>query len=252
MLRTFQRLLFLSFFILLSAGMLAQNTANTPSAQIDEPGILLMKEAYTGVYLHSHGIGINHRMGRHLTGKKKLMWDLDFSTMKHPKELRVQNPYLSNSRSYVYGKLNSVMMLRGGYGMQKELYSRELPGAVEVKWVSFVGFSLAVAKPIYLEIVNRNSRTELEKYDPEKHTTDNIFGKGPFLKGLNEIKFIPGAYYKGGLNFDYAGADDAVKAIETGVIVDFHPRPVPIMAYNTSNPLIVSFYVCLTLGKRSN
>jgi hypothetical protein len=81
----------------------------------------------------------------------------------------------------------------------------------------------------------------LEKYDYKEHFTDNIYGRGPFSKGLNHLKFHPGIYAKAGFNFEYGSDDRSLKALEAGVCLDIYPKPIQMMAFNDNNFYFVSF-----------
>jgi hypothetical protein len=152
--------------------------------------------------------------------------------------------------------LNNAAFLRAGYGIQKVIFDEELPGALEIRLNFYGGASIGLLKPVYLEIYKQSiavpDRYELvtEKYNPETHFIENIYGKAPFLKGINELKFNPGAYGKFGISFEYGTDQEVIRTIETGVILDFHPKPMPVMAFNTNNPLTFSFYVAVNWGKR--
>lgn len=224
------------------------------NGQIEDDARLIYMYQYSwGIMLHNHGFALNFRRGRSFGDRKKGLFDIELSTMRHPKEYRSQNNSISNSGSYVYGKMNSVMLMRTGYGIKSTLFTKEILPAVEISWFGSLGASTALAKPIYLEVIKKvNGTREIEKYDPEKHTQDNISGKAPWLMGLSELKVIPGIYGRFGLQFDYSGEDDGIKFIETGVILDFHPSPLPIMAYNSSNPFTTSLYISLNFGKKWN
>lgn len=235
-------------------------TAPAPKTEIglrgqveEDARLLYMFEHSWGIMVHSHGFAINYRRGKSFGDKKKGLFDFELSTMKHPKEFRFQSGSINNSNTYVYGKLNSVMLARTGYGMKSVIFGKELLNAIEISWFGSLGASTAFVKPVYLEIVKKlNGSREIERYDPEKHTQDNIYGKAPWAKGLNELRVMPGMYARFGLQFDYISEDDGIKFIETGIILDFHPRPLPIMAYNTSNPFTTSLYLSLNFGKKWN
>jgi hypothetical protein len=92
--------------------------------------ILLKKEYTGGIIAHNLGFGINFRIGRNKTFFNSRIIDIAIVSMKHPKQVRVINPYYYNSRSYVYGKLNHVYMLRGGYGYKKLLNRKPYWGGV--------------------------------------------------------------------------------------------------------------------------
>lgn len=222
--------------------------------QIDDAARLLyMYEHSWGVMVHNHGLAVNYRRGKSLGERRKRLLDIELSTMKHPKEFRFQSGTISNSGSYVYGKLNSVMLIRSGYGLKSIVYRKEILNAVEIGWFASIGASTAFVKPVYLEIIKRvNGAREIERYDPEKHTQDNIFAKAPWVRGLNDLSLSPGVYGRFGLQFDYSSEDDGIKFIEAGFILDYHPKPLPIMAYNTSNPFTTSLYLSLNFGKKWN
>ena len=131
------RFLFLIFcFVSVFSGLngLAQEA---PSG--DSPTLLFTKERTFGLLVHTRGLGFNYRKGWHLTGTLKRVMDIEFATMRHPKEIRSQNQLVDGSRSYFFGKLNSIGMLRAGYGLQKEKFGKFLQGAVEVRFVGFIG-----------------------------------------------------------------------------------------------------------------
>jgi len=239
------------------AVLFAQDALAPPAdtTNLEDREILLKHEMTGGVQIHSNGFGINIRRGKHKTAKLKRMLELDIVTMKHPKEIKSVNPYFENSKGFIYGKLNSVVIGRIGYGGQWVVVHRQdrRGGGVEIRYHLYGGVSLAFAKPVYLEIlVPTNVPFEYslstEKYDPDKHYIDNIYGKAPFTKGLDEIKVITGLYIKTGFSFEYASRQDNIKAIETGIVIDGYYKDIPIMAFADNHPYFISLYLSLNLG----
>jgi hypothetical protein len=119
------------------------------------------------------------------------------------------------------------------------------------------GVSLGFAKPVYLYILKPSPQfyeytIVEEKYDPNQHYVDNIYGRAPFVKGFDEIGFYPGIHTKIGLDFDYGVYRTKVKSLEVGAIVDIFPRPVPIMAFNDPDYYFLTFYLSFNFGKRYN
>lgn len=246
-----------SFLLLLTILPLFSIAQMQTGSELNAPTVQLRNEKYFAVQVNTHGWGFSYRQGKHLTGTIKRMYDFDYVSYRSPKELKLQNRSASNnSKNYYYGKLNNASFLRAGYGLQKIIYGEELPGALEIRLNYYVGASLGLLKPVYLEIYKQSlavpDRYELvtEKFDPEKHFVDNIYGKAPFLKGFNELKINPGVYGKFGANFEFSHEEEIVRSLEAGFVVDFHPKPMPIMAFNTNNPLTFSFYVAFSWGKR--
>jgi len=231
-------------------GALAQSESNLDNK------ILYRKEWSGYLLVHTGGWGFGYRNGKHKTYFRKRMWEVEFVTMKHPKEKRVVS-YYENSRSFIFGKLNSVYIIRGAYGLQRMLNGKPYWGGVELRWFMYGGISLAITKPVYLLIVKYNETTGqnevvAERYDPYKHLISDIYGRGPYFKGFDHLGFYPGIYAKTGLNFEYGTSDDFLKAIECGIILDYYPLAVPIMAFNNKQNLFLSLYLSLHLGKRKN
>lgn len=219
--------------------------------------VLLRKKMSGGLVLHNRGWGFQFQKGRNITYFKSFIWEVSAVSMKSPKQIRTINPYFSNARSYFYGKMNHVFVLRGGIGFDKMLNRKPYWGGVEIRLVGTGGVSLAITKPIYLYILKFTSsyydyQILIEKYDPEKHFLDNIYGRAPFSRGLGELRFYPGVYGKLGMNFEYGRYNSKIKSLEVGAIIELFPIPVPIMALNEPNYYFLTLYLSISIGKRFN
>jgi hypothetical protein len=222
----------------------------------DQVKVLYRNEAVGGVLSHTYsGFGLNFRRGKHVTGFRKRVVEGEFTYIRDPKEVKTVNPTFDNSKGFYYGKLNSLLVLRLGTGYQNVIYSKPEKSGVEIRYVGMVGFSLGIAKPVYLEILhmtnNQNEYTlSTERYDPSKYGINDIYGRAPYFTGFGQSKLYPGAYGKFGLNFEYGSYDDDVKAIECGVVVDAYPSVVPIMANTSNHQVFVALYINLLYGRK--
>lgn len=219
--------------------------------------VLLRKKFSAGIVLHNLGIGAQFRKGKNITYFKSFFWEVQLVSMKSPKQIRTINPYYSDARSFVYGKLNHVYILRGGIGFDRMLNRKPAFGGVEIRYLYSGGFSLGVAKPIYLYIIHDSGdgiTAELiaERYDPDKHFLDNIYGRAPFVKGMNETRAYPGIYGKFGLDFEFGVYNSRIKAVEFGAIVDLYPVGIPIMAFQEPRNFFLTLYLSFSLGRRYN
>lgn len=219
--------------------------------------IILLKEATGGIMLHTQGWGLRFSKGYNKSEFKKRMIVVEFLEMQSPRQIRTINPYFTNSKSYVYGKLNTVYMLRGTYGIHRLLNRKPYWGGVELRFFYMGGASLGFAKPVYLYILKPSPQfyeytIVEERYNPNEHYVDNIYGRASFTKGFDEIGFYPGFHVKIGLDFDYGVYRTKVKSLEVGAIIDVFPRPVPIMAFNDPDYYFLTFYFSFNFGKRYN
>ncbi|MDT8307910.1 MAG: hypothetical protein RQ866_00125 [Bacteroidales bacterium] len=225
------------------------------SAQTDQPVILLKRE-HSGYFTAStRGWGVGYHRGNFLTGYSKWMWEVELTTLRHPKEFRRTNELFPNAKTFYYGKLNKVYLLRGALGIQRVLSEKPHWGGVSVRYAYYAGATLGIAEPVYLGIVNYVSsegdiRIEYERYDPDKHFIDNIYGRGPFGKGFFESSIYPGIYVRTAMNFDYGVEYDVIRALEVGATLDFFPKAIPIMATEDNSNLILTFYLSFHIGNR--
>lgn len=219
--------------------------------------VLLEKQWSIGAVLHTNGWGLKLRKGHNVAALRQFMWEVEFSTYKASKEVRSINPYFSDSRSYFYGKLNYLWFLRGGVGQQQILNRKPYWGGVQLSWLYYGGFSLGITKPVYLYIIHFNTgftdyEVKEEKYNPEIHFVDNIYGRGSFLAGITNLGLHPGVYIKTGLDFEFGVKSRQISALEVGGILDYSPIPVAIMAYNPKQSFFLTLYVSVMFGKRFN
>ena len=224
--------------------------------EIDEQmKVFFRNERSFGLQLNTDGIGVSYRAGKRIDYLNKRLIEIDFGTLKNQKEYRQRHPY-GQGGAYVFGKLNSTFYLRGGYGHQHELYSKEDFGGIAIRYFFSAGPSLAVYKPIYYRIFYQSAgpppgepEQRIEKFDPNSIATPGeIYGKAPFTKGLKETKVMPGVYGKAGFNFEYSKEDRAIHAIEIGAQINAYLKEVPIMAITSNKQFFFSLFVSYRFG----
>jgi hypothetical protein len=202
-------------------------------------------------FIGTRGWGVGYRRGKHITAKIKGLFEIEGAYMKHPKEIKVRGGAESKS-GFVYGKLNTVMMLRAGIGTQHTIFKRTDRKAVEVRATYFLEGNLAFAKPYYVQVLGEGGfrNTEIVKYDPEKIKLDTIMGRGGFIYGLDEMKIYPAITGKFLMSIEYASVSYKIRAIEVGIVGDFFPKALPILAKNTAENYIVTLQLAFVFGKK--
>lgn len=238
-------------------GLTVLSAAAQQSIYDDGTRTLYSREIYGGPVIHGDGWGGQIYYGRYRTAKDRHTFGLEVVGMKHPKEIKSFNPYYEDARGYFYGKLNSMLIVRPTYGRKHRITEKIRKSGVEVNYVWNVGPSLGLLKPVYLQIGEPEYPYETivtERYDPAKHFANNIFGRASWFKGLGETKLYPGAFGRFAFNFEYAGDNTGIRALEAGVTLDAYAEKVPIMAELEgveNKQFFLEFYLALHFGSKT-
>jgi hypothetical protein len=249
--RKFIPAIFFCMLFLFSITCVAQKGSPALSDTLDN--VLLERQWSLGVHLNSNGWGLKFRKGKNLQALKQFMWEIEFTTYKAAKEVKTVNPNYSDSKSFIYGKLNYVYFMRGGIGFQHILNRKPYWGGVQLSYLYYGGLSIGITQPVYLYIINvTNNSVSQQRYNPNTDFPENIYGRGAFLSGMQNLGFYPGIYAKGGLEFEFGTRNRVIKALETGATLDYSPIPIAIMAYNPKQSLFLTAYLSISFGKRYN
>jgi len=217
--------------------------------EIEEKTTLSLKDESSGAfYINTNGWGGNYRYAKRKNYFNRTFWESDFVIVKDPKEVKVSSQI--NTRSFVMGKLNSCGFLRGGYGRQKEIFSRFDKGSIAIRYFYSGGLSLALCKPYYYTVWYKiGENTYIEKEELYTEATGAIVGKAPFSTGLEKTTLIPGIYGRGGFSFEINKNEDVVNAIELGAGMDLFPQPIRLMANHMNQQIFATFYISYRFGK---
>lgn len=247
---------------LLATALLLFFSARGQSIYDDEGRTLYSREIYGGPMVHGDGWGLQFWFAKYRTARHRHLLGFEGLGMKHPKEIKSYNPYYEDSRGYFYGKLNSLIILRPGYGGKHQIAEKIRKSGVELNWLWQVGPSIALLKPVYLQIGRRlddqtgppYDNIVEERYDPSKHFANNIFGRASWFRGVNEMKVRAGGFARLALNFEYSGRNRGVKGLEVGATADLYPVELPIMAEVSgvkNKQVFLEFYLALQFGAKT-
>jgi len=220
-----------------------------------EDGIDILYSHTSGVHLiaHSQGAGIGAHYGLFINAKTSRSINSDLLFFKHEKEERTSNPVYIDGLPYIFGKLNSFLIFRINIETRKEITPKLRNGAVKVERVFRYGVGLGFEKPVYLEIGYPEIMYDYlvtERYNPDEHFYNDIYGRSPWVNGLDEMTVIPGGNLSYGLSFEYGDVRGRTRYIEMGTSLDVFVRPVEIMAvqFVESQLLFLSLYIKIGLG----
>ncbi|MCK4630320.1 MAG: hypothetical protein KAT40_02695 [Bacteroidales bacterium] len=209
-------------------------------------------EKSIGLMLNSTGYGLSLRYGKRIDFFNKRIFEGDISILKHPKEYKTTNPYFPNNRRFVFGKLNFAITLRGGMGFQHMIFKKIDQGGIAIRYIFSGGPSISLYKPIYYDVLYPvslyESEVRSEKFNVSIHNPQDIYRPSSFFKGFDEIKIIPGAYGKAGINFEYSKLDRIIHAVEIGVTFDAFLKKIPIMASEDNLWFFPALFVSYRFG----
>lgn len=210
-------------------------------------------EKSIGLMLNSTGYGLSLRYGKRIDFFNKKIFEGDISILKHPKEYKTTNPYFPNNRRFVFGKLNFALTLRGGMGFQHMIFKKIDQGGIAIRYIFSGGPSISLYKPIYYDVLYPvslyESEVRSEKFNVSIHNPQDIYRPSSFFKGFDEIKIVPGAYGKAGINFEYSKLDRIIHAVEIGVTFDAFLKKIPIMGSEDNLRFFPALFVSYRFGR---
>lgn len=224
-----------------------------------EERIIYNRQNTLNIAIHSQGFGAGFKLAKINTIYKNTFWQGEIASLHSPKEIKTVNLLTFSTRSFVYGKLNSVYALRFGYGAERQIFGKPYWGGVETRWTYEAGASLALMKPYYYYVVvykpyGNNDYIEIE----DEQTFDNhdqwvaIIGRSAFTKGIGETRFSPGVHAATGLSFDFAKSRTRAQSLNIDVIVEYYPLGVSIMDGQRNRWLYLTFMLSYHWGSLFN
>jgi len=234
------KLLVFCFIVLSALGLRSQQTI------FEESETIYSRETAGGITFHTNSWGINFYTAKFLTGFTKLQYHFELVGMRSQRQYRIP----VENGGYYYGKLNSLTILRTSVGYMKVFLPKQSLRGISVSYILNAGVSHGFVKPVYLQVKVENNHIVDERYDPEKHNTNNIVGRSIPFVGLDELEYRPGLFLRTALNFDYGGRSNFIRAIEVGLAADIFVKPIEIMAYEDPHRYFVTAFVGLEFGGR--
>jgi len=221
--------------------------------QEEEGVITYKKHTVFGVKLLTDGYGGFFEIGRGQSVKRSMLFQLNISEKKHPKEEKVQyHDY--NSAPVIYKKLNFFYPVQLGIAQQFLLGNKSNMKGVSVTANLGAGLIAGLLRPYMIEVAAPTGN-EFVKYEPGD--TSSLFLQpgyylgGPGLgKGWKYLKVTPGIYLKPAFRFDYGRYNELVSALEVGLSVEYYTKGIPQMLDLKEKKLFFSGYVSILFGKR--
>jgi len=214
----------------------------------DDKGVFYRNERTWGLSLNTNGYSLNYRYGKRVNFTQKTLFEADISVIKHNKEIKLY-PEL-NYRSFVFGKLNSVYFIRAGYGRQVEWFPKTDKGSISIRYFYTGGISLSILKPIYYVVLYPFDTLLLsQRFEDINPSRGQLLGGASSLKGWGELAFMPGAYIRSGLTFEFSDDENRISALEIALTLDAFPKKIKQMENERNNFAFLSMNVTYRFGK---
>ena len=220
----------------------------------EEEGVITYRKSFLGgIKLTTDGYGGFIEIGRAQSIRKSLLFQLDISERKHPKEEKQFNQR-NAAGPYIYGKINYFYPVKLGVQLQYLLGNKGNKNGVSVSANAGGGVSLGLLRPYLLGYDSSGTQIfrglTANTYDSLRFLTFDP-ASGPNLgTGFNKLKVTPGLYAKGGLRFDYGKYNEIISALEVGLIAEYYTKAIPQMVFSKENKLFFSAYVSIIFGRR--
>lgn len=225
----------------------------------EEGTLIYSKQSAFGLKLNTDGWGLFYEHGKYKTLTKTNLWWAEMGERKSPKEEKQSvvldlGNFAVIGNPFIYGKINNFYYLKGGIGQQMLIGGKGNKNGVAVSAIYGGGLTLGYLKPYYLTIQDSAGNIGDIKYGPS--TADEflnpyvITGSPGFTKGFTEGKWVPGAFARLALRFDYGRYNELLSAVETGINAEFYSQNMPIMANNPEKSFFFNAYVSFVFGKR--
>ncbi|MEP7107912.1 MAG: hypothetical protein ABI760_08015 [Ferruginibacter sp.] len=241
--------------------------------QEEEGVIAYHKHTAFGFKLTSDGYGGFLEVGRAKSIRKALLFQLDISERKHPKEDKQSNPNIPAS-PFIFGKINYFYPVKIGVQQQILFGNKTNHNGVSVTGNFGGGITLAFLRPYNLEVIDigKGSRKLIRYESPDSSVYTNtgqpdyipdslLFTNSSLLsflqvsgsglgKGWGQIKVTPGLYAKAAVRFDYGKYNEMLNAIEVGATGEFFSKKVPQLVYVKPKQFFFNVYVSFLFGRR--
>lgn len=228
--------------------------------QYEEGSLVFSHQSAFAFKLNTDGWGVFYEHGKYITIDKTNLWWIELGERKSQKEDKIPTAtpigggFILIGNPYVYGKQNNFYYLKGGVGQQRLIGGKGNKNGVAVAAIYGGGLSLGYLKPYYLDVQDASGKTRQIKFnDSNRHEfldPSLIAGTPGFTKGFTEGTFVPGAFGRLALRFDYGRYNEFLSALEVGLNVEYYSKKMPIMIDVPEKQFFFNAYVAIEFGSR--
>ena len=217
--------------------------------QEEEGELSFHKQSVFGFKMASDGYGFSYEYGKSKSPRKTILFQFEFNEKKHQKEKKISLFDGFGFSNIVFGKMNNFYQAKLGIAQQVRIGGKSNKNGVAVSGIMGGGLSLGLQKPYYVNVII-NGKEERSTFPKIVDSNYAINGASGFTVGWNEVKINPGAHAKAAMRFDYGRFNEAVTAIEVGLMGEFYSKKVPQLAYIDQKQFFFNAYISILFGRR--
>jgi hypothetical protein len=125
---------------------------------------------------------------------------------------------------------------------------------VAIRFNQQIGLSCVAIKPVYLKIKepyvqDLSVKPRDERYDPNIHPEEFIYGRSSEFLGLFDSKLKLGLYIKSGIQFDINRNKSKISAVELGFQLEAFLKKIPEFYIGKNKNVFPSLYAVVQFGK---
>ncbi|MCX8112154.1 MAG: hypothetical protein N3E49_02995 [Bacteroidia bacterium] len=204
-------------------------------------------------FLHSYGWGLSVYVPNWKGGRHGTFWMGDLTSYRSKYEGRIRSAYRDQGgKDYVFGKLYYAYLLELVWGYQRILVPRTLVSPFQVSLQVGIGPGVTLLKPYYLEIavpISANQAIiQVDIYDPNRHSYNDIVGEADFYLGFDKMQAVPGLVGQAGVMVDVGKESSLIRSLALGVRVQNFTRPVKTLYQRPGRSIWASGYLAFYIG----
>lgn len=258
----------LVFFLALVTTSVGQVVFQPKQIDYNNKGVLYDYERSFDFKVYTNGFSVGMTFGEIDSYYKTSYYSIEVGTIKDFRERR-QNKNITIpgsgaglSTSFIYGKQNSVYLLKFSQGRKTYLTEKAKRKGLAVGINYKYGLTVALLKPYFLEVSNQAATNFEDVIETIRLTDENtedflrwntIFGGASFFEGIFQTRPTVGAHANIGAHFAFGAFDDSVKSVEIGLQAEAFPRRLPILVErdDVRNRFVhINMYLVAQFGKR--
>lgn len=205
-----------------------------------------------GLVAHSFGFGFDVQ-ATYLRPGANLVLDLGFSSLKHPKELKIESAYSDQGgKDYVFDKKNYAYTFAPTLGISKPIIPKSAYNKVSLNGIVSAGPLVTLLKPYYIEVAvpfsGNQAYVDVDKYTAAKYNYTNIVGEADYFLGMREITLVPGFRAKASASVDFSGSKEYIRAVELGLFMDQYLKAPELMDLTANKGTFIGGSITVLVG----